>query len=167
MRLGVVNDCDQCLMVIAPLRNRDASRLACPAFAAFGNDKQVACQYSAGFQGDPHARLIAFLRGNANRHVQRNQRLRGSSFMQFLPEQPVLKHLPQIAILFRRYKIERSGFQPIADPNLLDRAAMTAKRFPKAKRCKHFHACARYGRGPPVKARCLQRRRVGAINDMA
>ena len=84
-----------------------------------------------------------------------------------LADQPILDHLPQIAVALFGNEIQRAGFQLVAHPYLFDRASLALQRVAKADGREQLHAGTGNCGNAAVKIGGQHGLGIGTVNHMA
>ena len=123
----VVKGADDRAMIVAPRRDGDAGSGAGRRVATFGGDQQRRAHRAAVVEPCRHARGLPLYRQRPRRHPQVDQRRVAGGVEQRPAQRLVLVHDAQRAVVLVGDEVERAPLQPVADPDLADRAAVTGQ----------------------------------------
>ena len=152
-------------MIILPARHRDPGGLARRRVAPLRRDQQRRTDHVAGIQRHGHAGGAALDMGGARLHAQVDAVRRHCGLMDRGAQQLVLEHRAERTVIGVGNEVKRPRLQPVADPDVPDRAALAREPCPDADRIQHPPAGAGHRRGAAVEAGRQRDRRIGGVDD--
>ena len=157
---------DHRVMMIGPVGDREARRIAGRRSAPFGDDEQRRREPRAVGEGQRDAMRVDIARDHLRRHEQAHQRRFGKRRREREAKLAVFDHRTERGGTRIGDEIELARLSPVADLDRADRAAVGRKPIGKAEHAEHLPHRAGDRRGAAVEAGRDRRNRIGGVDDL-